>query len=404
MYLQLAWRNIWRNKRRTLISVASVFFAVVLAIFMRSAAEGVYEGMIHNLVSFSSGYLQVHGKGYWEERSLDNSLELNQELMSIISSQGMEDFIPRIESFSLASTGEKTRGVLVIGTDPLKERTLTNLDARLIEGEYLKEDEEGLIMSAGLAESLGASVRDTLVLLGQGYHATTAAGKFPVKGIVKLASPELDGRLVYLSLAASQDFFSSPERVTSLSFMLSDNQQLVSTKSRLLAQLDTSLYEVMTWQEMMPEMDQFIRVDRAGQYITVGILYLVISFGLFGTILMMTSERRHEFGMLVAIGMKKHILSMVVTLEVILLGTTGAILGMVAATPLVGYFHRNPIRLSGDVEEVYERFGFEPVIPLAMDFSIFLNQSLIVLLMTVVLAVYPAFWIARMRAIEAITA
>jgi ABC-type lipoprotein release transport system permease subunit len=403
MYLRLAWRNIWRNKRRTLITVASVFFAVVLAIFMRSATEGVYENMIRNLVSFSSGYLQIHGKGYWDERSLDNSLELLPDLLQAVRDLQSQQSIPRLESFSLLSTGEKTKGVLVMCIDPGTENEVTQLKSRLIAGQYLDEQPGGIMLSAGLSEAIGARVGDTLVLIGQGYHASTAAGKFAVTGIVRLASPELDGRLVYLHLQAGQEYFSSPGMATSVSFMLSESGKLEGARSLLEARLDTSRYEVMTWQEMMPEMDQFIQADRAGHYISIGILYLVISFGLFGTILMMTAERRHEFGMLVAIGMKKHLLAAVVTVEVILLGLTGAVAGMVAATPLVSYFHRNPIRLSGDMQEVYERFGLEPVIPIAQDFQIFLSQSLVVLTITVILSVYPAIWIARMRPIEAIT-
>jgi ABC-type lipoprotein release transport system permease subunit len=287
--------------------------------------------------------------------------------------------------------------------DPEIENEVTQLKKRVIAGQYLDEQSEGILLSAGLSEAVGAALGDTLVLIGQGYHASTAAGKFAVTGIVRLASPELDSRLVYLNLQTGQDYFSSHGRATSVSFMLSESEKIERARAQLLNRLDTSRYEVMTWQEMMPEMDQFIQADRAGHYISIGILYLVISFGLFGTILMMTTERRHEFGMLVAIGMKKHLLAAVVTVEVILLGITGAAAAMVAATPLVSYFHRNPIRLSGDMQDVYERFGLEPVIPIALDFHIFLTQSLVVLTITVILSVYPGIWIARMKPIEAIT-
>src|SRR3990167_5791813 len=123
MFLKIAWLNIWRNKRRTLITTASVFFAVLLAILMRSVTSGVYENMIHNTVSYSSGYIQIHQKGYWDEQAIDNSFEENEKLNQLLlNNREVTHIMPRMETFAMASYADKTKGVLILGIDPDKEK------------------------------------------------------------------------------------------------------------------------------------------------------------------------------------------------------------------------------------------------------------------------------------------
>jgi ABC-type lipoprotein release transport system permease subunit len=123
MFLKLAWLNIWRNKRRTLITTASVFFAVLLAIATRSMTNGIYENMIHNVVSYSSGYIQIHKKGFWDEQSIDNTFEENKQLSkSLLENSNIGHLMPRLETFALASFSDKTKGVLILGIDPEKEK------------------------------------------------------------------------------------------------------------------------------------------------------------------------------------------------------------------------------------------------------------------------------------------
>jgi ABC-type lipoprotein release transport system permease subunit len=184
--------------------------------------------------------------------------------------------------------------------------------------------------------------------------------------------------------------------------MIPSAGRLEEYKNMISATIDTSKYELMTWKEMMPELNQFIEVDSAGNYITIIILYLVISFGLFGTILMMTKERMHEFGILVAIGMKKRILTFIVVAEMILMSITGAAAGIVASIPVVWYFKLNPIRFTGQLEQVYIEFGMEPIIPFSSDPGIFITQGVIVFCLAVILGLYPFIKIVNLRPVQAI--
>lgn len=191
--ITLAWRNIWRNKRRTLITLAAIVFAVFFAITMRSLQLGMYGNMTHNVVSFYSGYAQIHAKGHWDDKSLETSFEYTEALQKLDVTSGKKvEFIPRLESFALASAGKITKGCMVVGTDPDLEDALTHIKSKIIEGKAPESNGNSALVSEGLASYLKLGVGDTLVLLGQGYHGVSAAGKFSVEGIIKFASPKLN--------------------------------------------------------------------------------------------------------------------------------------------------------------------------------------------------------------------
>jgi ABC-type lipoprotein release transport system permease subunit len=154
------------------------------------------------------------------------------------------------------------------------------------------------------------------------------------------------------------------------------------------------LYEVMTWKEMMPDIENHIRADSAGFYIWTGILYLIIAFGIFSTLLMMTAERKYEFGMLVAIGMKKMRLGLMLLAETFMITIMGTLMGLLLGLPLVWYFREKPIRFSGQVAKAYEQFGFEPIFPTVLEPQIFITQALIVFSLAFLIGLYPV-WNAR---------
>ena len=152
MYLTLSWRNIWRSKRRTLIAVASIFFALLLAIVMRSAQFGSYSFMIHSSAKLFTGYLQVQGKGYWDNRSLDKSIIIEKEkLKELKKIPRITSYTSRLESYSLVSFEKNTRVSQVIGISPESENEMTEVKTRLSKGEYLKEGDEGVLLGEGIA-------------------------------------------------------------------------------------------------------------------------------------------------------------------------------------------------------------------------------------------------------------
>lgn len=404
MLLKLSWLNIWRNKRRTIITATSVFFAVLMAVLFRSLTDGIYDNMIDNVVSYSSGYLQIHQKGYWDEQSIDNTFEEDEQFYQVLlSNKNVTHIMPRLQTFALASWGDKTKGVMVLGIDPDKEKEVNNLHEKIIYGHYIRSlDDTGVVIGAGLASQMNLMVSDTIVLLGQGYHASTAAGKYRVQGIIKLGAVELNNNVVYMPLQLAQHLCGAENRLTSVSLMLNKTNDLDRVKKVLFESIDSQKYELMSWMEMMPELHQFIEVDSSGHYIIIGILYIIISFGLFGTLLMMVFERMHEFGILIAIGMKKQLLAMVLLLESVMISIIGCIAGIIGGVLIVNYFTAYPIELTGEIKDVYEEYGIESIIYFSNDEKIFIVQTLIVLLLSVILAFYPGFKVMRLKPVDAI--
>lgn len=401
-YIKLAWRNLWRNKKRTLIAAASVLFAVLLALIMRSMQNGYYDYMIDASVRMYTGYIQVHGKNYWEKRSLDESMLLDKKLLSELkSTTGVNLVVPRFETYSLISHGNKTKVVQVTGINPELENQLTNLKKKIIIGNYLSDSSKGIILAQGLAEILKVQVGDSVVIYGQGYRGVTAAAQIPVIGIVKFTLPELNKSFTYLSLSYAQWLFSAPDRLTSLSIMIDNPRNIDAIKTRI-KKIFTGNYEVMDWAELSPELVQSIEIDNAGGIIMLAILYIVIAFGIFGTIMMMTAERVKEFGILISIGMKKWKLGVVTFFETVFISLIGLLGGILISVPLLLYLHANPIPLTGEYAEAILAFGFEPILPFSTNPGIFIAQFWTVLAIALVSAIYPIVYIRKLKPVEAL--
>lgn len=402
MILKLIWRNLWRNHRRTLITTASITFAVMFCILMQSFQKGAFDNLIKNVVGYYSGYVQIHKSGYWNERVLDNCFELNDTLIHKIKQQkNVLDFVPRLETFTLASFNNTTKACMLIGTDPIKEKQLTHLNEIIIEGTYFTIDDESVLIAEGLAKRLNAKLNDTLVLFGQAYQGTLAAGKYKIIGLLHLASPEMNNSFVYLPLKASQVLLNSENRITTLALILDNPLEKIPLVSSLRTQL-SSEYEIMDWEEMMPEISNHIKADGASFYIFSAVLYLIIGFGFFGTVLMMTAERKREFGMLISIGLKKINLGLILLGETLLITALGVASGILLSIPLVVYLNRNPIQFTGEMAKAYEKFGFEPVIPTAIDSTVFISQAGFVLILTLLIGLYPIWHIHKLDAVKAL--
>lgn len=464
--LQMAWRNIWRNRKRTIITAASIFFALFFAIIMRSFQLGTYGHMIHQTIEAYTGFLQVQSPDYFDEPGLDNSFEYSQDLLQKINKNPqVKVAVPRVESFALASIGPKTKGVLVNGIDVEKEKELSNPEKNLVRyrfsseameevyklpeltedqkinlkiyenasfssldkisitceikdesvlqkigkrtafrGNYLKPDDDGILVSDRLSKYMQLNIGDTLVLMGTGYQGSTAAGLFPVRGILKIASPELDNKLVYMALPRAQEFFSMENMLTTLAINLNDNSEMFAVQNELLNQLDKELYVVKNWQEFNPVLKQSIEGDNAGGVVFIGILYVIVFFGIFGTVLMMIAERKREFGVLNAIGMKKRLLTYVVVMEMIFIGGLGTVMGMIGVSPLVYLGKKYPIQMTGKSAKMYEDMGYEAVMPLAGFEAYFWWQALIVILMVLIASYFPLKSIRKLKLMNALRA
>ena len=465
----MAWRNLWRNKRRTLITVASVFFAVFFALIMRSLQLGTYDHMFRNVIESYTGYLQVQHEDFWDNRMIDNLFPYTRDLeRDILTDKNATVVVPRFESFALASTGNLTKGVLVMGIDPEKESFLSDVEGKLVryrlsdensenlkktdlpahikdnidlfkgnayssktslmidlgindkdsesvmpifdryasfKSGYIKQGEPEALIGYKLATYLKISVGDTIVLIGQGYHGTTAAGKLRIEGIVKMPTPDLDNKIIYMPFDICQEFYNAPGMLTSLAVTIknTEDKEINRMISTLSPKLEPPL-RVLGWRTMNELMINQMDADSKSGMIMIGILYLVIAFGIFGTVLMMTAERRREFGVLVAVGMQKTKLAAVVSLEMFYIGLMGIASGIIIALPAIFYGYYHPIKFTGEMAKMYEDYGMEPVMPFMPVDWYFIWQSVVVAIIVLIAIIYPVRKIKKMEVVNSLKA
>lgn len=395
-YFKLAWRNLWRNRKRTLITLSSIGFAVLISSFMRGMQLGTYDKMFNDAIRSTSGHFKIMGKGYKEEPSLEHTAEVTQALDSLLKSLSqIERIVPKVESMILASSGNYTRPVFVFGVDPELESFQSGLDRNIIEGEYITSNEQSVLIGDALANLLHLSIGDTLTLYGSGYHGMTAAGLFVVKGIYRHPNKEMNKKFIYMPITAAQYLFYMDNRVTGLAVILKDPSLTEKTQSIVESILDTSAYEVHHWKELNKELVQNMEMDNISGRLMLGILYMVVGFGIFGTIFMMTMERRKEFSVMIALGMKRIKVATVVVIETFYIAIIGGTTGLILSIPLIAYFQNNPIEITGEAAEMYYQYNMEPILVISDSPENLINQLMIVLLMSMIGSMIPLISVFR---------
>lgn len=461
-YFKLAWRNLWRNKTRTFLTTFIVLFVVLISSMMSSQQFGIYDQMIENITELS-GHLELQDTGYKENKTINYTFEANDDLISTINDhEEIIAAIPRLESFSLSSYGDRTKGVAILGIDPELEKLSMKLDKKLvnyiisdesiqnikdtailskikkdmlgksyvskerllidlkmnfpkedsttfkeminrskIDSKYLANGDDGVILGEKLAKYLRVSIGDTLTLIGQGYHGVSAAGLFPVKGFVKLPMVQLERRVIFMNLPSCQQYFSAYGLITSFSIRVKDNDKLDDIKEDIQAKLPGNLV-INTWEENQVEALQMIQSDKAGGVLMKGIFYMIVGFIIFGTVMMMMSERKREFGILISIGLLKKKLSVILFIETLLVSCLGAILGILISYPILTIMSHNPIPLQGDMASMMEDYGFEPMLFFANSSFIFYRQAIIIFSITIAIFLFPLLTIKKLNVIKSI--
>ena len=401
MLWTIAWRNLWRNRRRTLITAASVFFAVFFSVISTAFNRGVFDSMIDQSITNSVGHAQIMHPDYWEQRSLANSIPWTPQAAEALQNMSnVQAVVPRLEAVLFASHGPQNAVAPLIGVDPALEATATGLSGKLVEGQYLEAEDQAVLLGDGLAQQLHATVGDTLLLAGQGYTEQPIQVRYVVKGLVSFGIPSA-GKMLFVPLKTAQTLVQAPERITTAMIHLPNRSYTDAFVQEATQQLEANPYSVKAWTAMMPDLLEMKSMKDSSNGVMTFILYLIITFGIFGTILMMTKERSYEFGVLVAVGMKRYQLALAVWLEIILLGLLGVAVGVLISWGLAYYMSQNPIPLTGDMAATYDKFGFNAVLTTSTAPDIFYSQALIVLAVTSLLALYPAWSIWTLRPVEA---
>ena len=406
---KMAWRNIWRNPRRTILTVCAITFATVLLVFMLSFQFGSYETMINTSVKISTGHLQVQAEKYQEKKSIRFVISEPRAIAEIV------DHIPevaaysfRAQAFSLISSKDRTYGVVVTGIDPQKEATVSRIKKLVQAGNYLTADDVNQALVGNLlAKNLPVSIGDELTLLGQGRDGSIGATVVQVKGIFRSGIDEFDRSAMQIPLSTFQDIFSiegAVHEVVIIGKSLSDVSRIKTQLKAALAVLNNGkALKILDWQELMPGLRQAIEMDLVSGLIFYGLLIIVVAFSILNTFLMAIFERTKEFGVMMAVGTTPRRLTKILLIESMSMTLIGIITGICIGIGITYYFQIHGIDFSGG-SELLSQFGISGrMYPKLSLLSVSIGPFM-VLFFTLFAALYPALKIRRLRPVEAMTA
>jgi putative ABC transport system permease protein len=314
---------------------------------------------------------------------------------------GIERWTQRLESFALATGADSSAGVLLMGVDPVREARVTRLPGRVTEGRFFSaQDDYACVLGAATARNLGVRLGDPVVLMAYDRYGALAAEEFTLVGIITSGEIGIDRGMVIVPLAAAQEFLEMPGRVTSVPARV-DDKRLERVTRELKGSLDEQTYDVLRWHDMFPVMKEWVALSDGFHYVFLGIVLLIVVAGVLNTVLLSMLERTHEFGVLMALGMRGDQVGALISLESLFMGVFGILAGTCLGLGLVWLTAHVGIDLSVLVGPT-ERFYVDPVVRPRLSADHVLYTIATVFTASLVAGFYPARRAARLEAVEAI--
>jgi putative ABC transport system permease protein len=354
--LPLAWRNVWRNRRRSLITMSAVVFAILLIGAANAVQQGTYDAMEEHAVRLFTGDLQIRHAGFEEEQALELSLEDGAVDWDAVL--GGRSYTRRLTAFGLVSSDSASAGVLLLGLEPDREPQITSFADGVEAGRLLTPGDYDVLLGQTLAQNLGVAVSDTVVVLTQGLYGAMGADVYAVAGLIRTGSVEMDRQLMVLSLEAAQELLVMPGRFTQVIVRTESLRAAQALAPELQAELGEGV-EVMSWRALMTELEQMRAMDDIGNGIFYLFLLLLVGFEIFNTATMSVMERVREFGILQAVGMRPGQISVLVGLELVIKVLLALATAGVIVVTLALIFGEVTIPFSQELREAYEGFGVQ---------------------------------------------
>jgi ABC-type lipoprotein release transport system permease subunit len=405
----MAWRNIWRNPRRSILTVCAITFASVLLVFMLSFQFGSYETMINTSVKISTGHLQVQAEKYLEKKSIRYTIPDPDKITAVLNViPDVAAYTLRGQAFSLISSEDRTYGAVVTGIDPQREAKVSRIKKLMRQGNFLTEhDVNQAVVGRLLAKNLRVTIGDELTLLGQGRDGSIAATVMQVKGIFGSGIDEFDRSTLQIPLSTFQEVFSmdhAVHEVVVIAKSLSDVSEIKAEIQAALSDLDNGKsLKTLDWQELMPGLRQAIEMDLVSGLIFYGLLLIVVAFSILNTFLMAIFERKKEFGVMMAIGTTPRRMTKVLLIESMTMTVIGIAIGIMLGIGITYYFQLYGIDFAAG-SELLSQFGITGrIYPKLSLLSVSIGPFM-VLFFTFISALYPALKVRRLRPVEAMAA
>jgi ABC-type lipoprotein release transport system permease subunit len=406
LVLRLAWRNLWRQPRRTWLTTGAMVFSNVLLIFLISLQFGMYRMMIDNTLQVMSGHMQVQAEGYKDDQKIRQTVPNVRELASRLRKELASDTIAaRAQNFVLASSEDRTYGIAVLGVEPQYEPRVSSVPGLVADGRYLDDiDAEEIVIGAILARNLRVSVGDELTLLGSGVDGSFAAAVVTVAGIYDTGVADFDRSIAVLPLGLFQDVFymeGAGHQVVVNAPRLEDAPGLNARVGSLLAPGQGLV--VQDWNALQPGLRQAIQADMGSAFFMYGVLVILVAFSVLNTQLMSVLERTREFGIVMALGLKAGKLGRLILLETALMGLMGLVLGAIIGGLLTLWLSSHGFAFPG-MEEMAAKFNLPARMYPTVSAASLLAGPVVVMLFSLIATIYPAWRLRKLHPVEAMRA
>lgn len=410
LLLKLAARNLGRNIRRTVITMTGISLGLALMLVSNNMSYGSYQDMLRTAVGLLAGHVVVQGQGYQDDPDSETVVTNSRAVADAIRAAVPDATVTRRLNIDglvvspVASTSASVRAV-----EPSTEALVIDLDDKVVDGEWLADDDDmGILLGKALADRLKVGLGDKVVYMGQPSGDEVESRLFRVRGIFRTGSPDIDAFTALVHIDAAQELYDAADPATQVAVHLPDDRRVPERTEQVLAAVasvaDTGATEVLPWQQAIPEIVEFIQLDKRyanGIWLVLGV---IVAMGVVNTVLMSVLERVREFGVMMAVGLRPARLARMVMLEGLLLGAVSAAIGigigLLATWPLMSI----GIDFSGAYGETMEAGGIpvNMIIYPEIDWERLFIYPVVGVLFALLASVYPAWKVTRLEPIQAI--
>jgi ABC-type lipoprotein release transport system permease subunit len=401
----MAWRNVWRNRRRTVIAVVAIALGLALMLFFDGMLGGAKQAIYGNTVKLQGGNVQVHAPGYREKAKRLPLLPLADADAAVQAALAQPQVIAaskRIETSGMVSSREGTFPVVINGIEPEQEAAVSLVAGKIVQGRYLATgDEDVLLIGQALARNLEVTVGDRVTMVGRATHEQMRRRTMTVAGIYDMGIPDVEKRMIYVSLAEAQTLFDLRDQATEVAAYLENVGQEQSVVASLQAALPG--YEVDAWDTLDPSTKQTMEMEDQVMSIFGLIILLIAGVGILNLMLMAVFERTREIGLVAAMGLKRREIVILFLLEGILIGLLGALVGSVLGGLAIAYYGKVGLEwaaASTEYSPLAALLGGRLYFRIGMD--VLLNRALTVTIIAALASLYPAYQASKREPADAL--